>query len=61
VVSDETRPGALEINETRKKNGLKTLEIISIPLVLADDQKPISSTRIKKGEIDKEGRILADG
>jgi pantetheine-phosphate adenylyltransferase len=61
VVSDETRPGALEINETRKKNGLKTLEIISIPLVLADDQKPISSTRIKRGEIDKEGRILADG
>lgn len=59
VVSEETTPGALEINELRKKKGLGVLEIISIPLVLADDQKPVSSTRIKKGEIDREGRVLS--
>jgi pantetheine-phosphate adenylyltransferase len=58
VVSVETLPGALQINEIRKKNGLKALEIISIPLVLADDGKQISSTRVKRGEIDKDGRIL---
>ena len=60
VVSVETEPRALEINELRKKKGLGVLEIISIPLVLADDQKPISSTRIKKGKIDKEGRVLSE-
>lgn len=56
VVSVETESGALEINEIRKKNGFKALEIISIPLVLASDGKPVSSTRVKRGEIDKDGR-----
>jgi pantetheine-phosphate adenylyltransferase len=56
VVSMETKPGAMEINKLRKENGLKALEIISIPLILASDGRPISSTRIKKGEIDKDGR-----
>lgn len=56
VVSAETEPRALEINEIRKKRGFKTLEIISIPLVLASDGKPISSTRVKRGEIDRDGR-----
>lgn len=56
AVSHETVPGATEINKLRKKNGLKALEIISIPLVLAVDGKPISSKRIKRGEIDREGR-----
>jgi cytidyltransferase-like protein len=60
VVSRETEPRALEINELRKGNGLKALEILSIPLVLAEDGRPISSTRIKRGEIDKEGKILSE-
>jgi pantetheine-phosphate adenylyltransferase len=60
VVSAETEPGASEINELREQNGLVALDIISIPLVLADDQRPISSTRIRKGEIDKRGRILPE-
>jgi pantetheine-phosphate adenylyltransferase len=58
VVSEETEPGALEINEIRKKNGLKALEIISIPLVLAEDGKPLSSRRIKRGEINRDGMVL---
>lgn len=60
VVSEETMPGALEINEIRKKNGLEALEILSIPLILTEDGKPISSTKIKRGETDKEGRVLSE-
>jgi len=55
VVSDETFPAAEEINEKRKKLGKKPLQIICIPFVLSKDGKPISSSRIRKGEIDREG------
>lgn len=58
VVSEETKARAVEINEIRKNKGLSLLEIAVIPFVLADDGKPISTTRIKAGEIDGEGRIL---
>lgn len=61
IVSKETVPGAHEINEARKKRGLRPLEIISIPMVLAEDGEPISSTRIKSGKIDREGRVLPKG
>jgi pantetheine-phosphate adenylyltransferase len=58
IVSEETVPGAIEINKIRKKKGLSALEIISIPLVLAFDGKPVSSRRVKRGEIDRDGRVL---
>lgn len=58
VVSDETYKKALEINRLREARGLKTLEIVNIPMVLAEDGKPISSTRVKLGEIDEDGRLL---
>jgi len=57
VVSPETEKIALEINRIRVKNGKKGLKIYVIPFVLADDKKTISSSRVKKGEIDIEGRI----
>ena len=60
AVSEETELRALEVNEIRKKKGLRALEILSIPMVLAEDGRPIFSTRIKRGEIDKEGRILSE-
>jgi len=58
VVSPETVKTAEEINRKRKKIGKKPLKIIQIQFVLAEDGIPVSSSRIKKGEIDADGRIL---
>ncbi len=58
VVSEETRPRVMEINGIRRSRGLAPLEIITIPMVLAADGRPISSSRIRRGDIDGEGRIL---
>lgn len=58
LVSPETHKTALLINEKREKVNKKPIEIIEIEFVLAEDKKPISSTRIIRGEIDKEGKLL---
>ncbi len=57
VVTPESISGARLINKKRKENNVKPLEMISVPLVLAQDQKPISSTRVRMGEIDREGNV----
>ena len=57
VVSPETEPTAREINKIRQGRGMKPLDIITIGMVLAQDGKPISSTRIRKGEINPDGSI----
>lgn len=58
VVSKETEERAREINVLRERRGLRPAEIIVIDMVLAEDQIPISTTRIKRGEIDHEGRLI---
>jgi inosine/xanthosine triphosphatase len=58
VVSPETRGSADEINDARRRNGLKPLKVFAIKEVKADDTRLISSSRIVKGEIDKDGRLL---
>jgi len=55
VVSEETKGRAEEINRIRRSRGLKPLEIISIPILNAEDLKKISCERIKTGVIDKFG------
>lgn len=58
VVSPETYETAVLINKERQKLNKKPIEIVRIEFVLAQDGKPISSTRIFKGEIDREGKLL---
>ena len=58
VVSDETSTRANEINTLRGERGLKPLILIVIEMVLSEDAVPISTTRIKRGEIDRDGRVL---
>jgi pantetheine-phosphate adenylyltransferase len=58
VVSEETKKTAEHINQKRKNKGLPEMKIWSIPLVLAEDDKKISSTRILDHEIDSNGHLL---
>lgn len=60
VVSQETKLGALKINEKRKAQNLPSLQIIVIDMVLAENSGPISTTRIRRLEIDHEGRLLRE-
>ena len=58
VVSKETELTALEINDMRKERGLLPLEIVVIDMIPSENCAPISTTRIRRGEIDREGRLL---
>ena len=58
VVSKETEPTAVKINEIRISKGMSPIDIVVVSFVLADDGIPISSTRIRRGEINKNGDIL---
>lgn len=54
-VTEKTRPNALKINDERQKKNLDPLEIVTVPFVLGEDNEIISSERIRKGEIDRDG------
>ena len=58
VVSEETEVTAVEINEIRVSKGMDPLDIIVVSFVLAYDGNPISSTRIRHGEINKNGKFI---
>jgi pantetheine-phosphate adenylyltransferase len=58
VVSEETEKTALRINQKRIEAKLPPLTIVVISMVPAENCKPISTTRIRYGEMDREGHLL---
>lgn len=55
IASVETREGARAVNRERRRRGLPPLRVVLIPLVLADDLAPLTSTRIRQRLIDRMG------
>jgi cytidyltransferase-like protein len=58
VVSEQTTITAQKINEMRRKAGLSHLKIVAVTMVPSQNCSPISTTKIRRGEIDHEGRLL---
>ncbi len=57
VVSAETSNKGLLLNELRAERNLPSVKIVVVPMVLAEDGKSISTTRIKNSEIDGSGNL----
>jgi len=55
VVTQDTKKGAYVINRKRVEAGMKPLDIILVPWVYGTDRKPVSSERIRYGDIDRSG------
>jgi pantetheine-phosphate adenylyltransferase len=58
VVTIHNRIRAEEINAMRVKRNLTPLAIIEVPLITAEDGLPVSSTRVREGEIDESGHLI---
>jgi len=58
VVSKETESKAAKINKIRIEAGLSQLRIVTVSMVPAENCRPISTTRIRSGEIDRNGHML---
>jgi len=56
IVSRDTEKGGRAVNRERRRLGRRTIPMVSVPLVLADDLEPVSSRRIRAGEIRADGR-----
>lgn len=59
VASSETACKGEEINNIRRTNCMKPISIVAVDILKAEDGGPISSTRIRSGEIDASGKILS--
>ena len=57
VVSEETSNKGLLLNDLRAERNLSPVKIVVVPMVLAEDGKVISTTRIKNSEIDGSGNL----
>jgi cytidyltransferase-like protein len=59
VVTPDTLAGGRAVNVERQRRGRRPVPLLIVPLVLGDDLLPISSRRVRHGEIDRRGRRLA--
>jgi len=57
VVSEETSNKGLLLNDLRAARNLPPVKTVVVPMVLAEDGKAISTTRIKNSEIDSNGNL----
>lgn len=57
VVSEETSDKGDILNNLRQKKNFPLVDVVIVPMVLAEDGSRISTTRIKKSEIDPEGNL----
>jgi len=58
VVSQETEHVGEAINQKRQQANVAKLQIVTVALVPAENHHPISTTRIRRGEIDRNGHLL---
>ncbi len=58
VVSQETVKIAHLINRKRQEAGSPPIQILIVDMIQAENEQPISTTRIRSGEIDRNGHIL---
>ena len=56
VVSRDTLDGGRAVNRERRRLGRPPVPLVVVPIVLADDLGPVSSRRIRAGEIATDGR-----
>jgi cytidyltransferase-like protein len=55
VASTETAPTVNKINHLRRQKGLKSLHPVIINLIKSTDQHRLSSTRIRQGQVNRQG------
>nr|MDO8080850.1 pantetheine-phosphate adenylyltransferase [Candidatus Freyarchaeota archaeon] len=58
VATEETLPGVQKINIIRGEKRLPLLEIVLAPIILDQNGQRVSSTRIREGKIDTQGKVL---
>lgn len=58
IVTAENRKTGERINALRQGLALSPLTLIEVPMVEAEDGKPVSSTRMRNGEIDHNGKLI---
>ena len=56
ICTSDTKPECETINSMRQETGIPQLEIICVDHSMSWDGRPISSSRIRIGEIDREGQ-----
>jgi len=57
VASPETSARLPLANKLRSEKGFPPLKLVAVDWIKAEDGLPISSTRIRRGEIDPEGKL----
>lgn len=57
AVTDDTEEMGAQINTQREEKGIPSLVLEVFQRKLSEDGKPITSTRIRNGEIDREGKL----